>query len=341
MERDRTEINDAINSRVLAEYDLSVDKARPVRGGYQVDTYEGRRLIKRSRALPDAIFLASQALDHLISRGFHNVVPIRPTKYGDPWVKEAGQLYYQTDWISGKEFSIKRSEQLLEAIMLLARMQSAAVGFAPSSPAAGREKWHTWTERYQERLDDLKGCSEIVEKNGICSEFDSLFITEVEGFIEQGRLSVELLNQADYRGLVEEARREGGICHRDFVGRNLIRSRRREIYIVNFDNCQLDLKVFDLGRLLSWALPNFGWDFDLAEGTLSRYQEVIPLKKDEILLLASYLNFPQRLWFLARKNYLEPSGGRNELEGLQEFLVEQPVRQEFIRQFLKHYLISD
>lgn len=336
MARDKGLKSEEIIRKVLAEYDLPSDKANPVREGYQVDTLDGRRLIKRSWRTPEALELASEATDYLISRGFKYVAPIRTSKYGDPWVRENGQLYYLTDWINGKEFMMDRPAKLLEGVQTLVQMQLAATGFIPSS-TYGRERWHTWNERYRDKVAELEQCRELVEQIDAPSEFDSLFFTEADGFIERGRLSLHLLEQTDYKALVEEASLEGGICHRDFVGRNLIRNRRREIFVVNFDNCQLDLKVFDLGRLLSWALPGLGWDFELAVDLLSRYTESIPLKKDDLRLLASYLNIPQRMWFLSRRHYLERVFEENDIGVLQEQLVEQPVHQEFIRQFIQHF----
>ncbi|NPV90446.1 MAG: CotS family spore coat protein [Firmicutes bacterium] len=322
--------------RVLAEYDLSPDKARPVRGGCQVDTIEGKRLLKRSWRTQEALDLAYEATDYLMSQGFKHIAPIRLSKYGDPWVKENGQLYYLTDWITGKEFIMDRPAKLKEGIQALARMQSAAIGFVPSSDHS-RERRETWGERFQGKLAELERCRELVEGIEEPSEFDSLFLTEVDGFIERGKTSIQMLEQADYKTLVEEARQEGGICHRDFVGTNLIRNRRREVFIVNFDNCHLDLKVFDLGRLLAWALPGFGWDFDLVVSLLAEYTESIPLKKDDLRLLAAYLCFPQRMWFLSRRHYLEPVPEPGAMDMIQEVLVEQPVHQEFMRQCIRHY----
>lgn len=336
MGRERGLLKEQLNDNVLWEYDLPAEKVKEVKGGYKVETDDGRMLVKVARSTPEALNLAREAVSYLISRGFRRVAPIRSTKYGDAYVEVDGHLYYLTDWISGKECQLEKFPQLQDAIATLAQMQAAAVGFIPP-PSPGREKWHTWPERYQNRIGEIEECREVVERKDYGSDFDSLFITEAERFIEQGRFSLHLLDLADYQAQVEESRREGGICHRDFVGRNLIRNRKKEVFVVNFDNCQLDLRVFDLGRLMARVLPRYYWDIELAVNLLSIYEDISPLRPEELLILLSYLNFPQKLWRLARRYYLESAVLDNEVKILQELMLEQPVHQDFVRRFIRHY----
>lgn len=343
MGRERELLPEWLNENILWEYDLPAEKAIEVRGGFKIETAEGRRLVKLARTTPEAITLAYAALQYLRDRGFHQVAPIALTKYGDPYIKienqAENQLYYLTDWISGKECQLEMLPQLKEAVATLARMQAAVEGFSPP-PTPSRERWHQWPGRYRQRLGELERCREMVEQGSVATEFDTLFLTEVGSFIEQGYFSLEWLDEAGYPQLVEEARRTGGICHSEFLGRNLIRNRRGEIYVVNFDNCQLDLRVFDLGRLLSRVLPRYSWDLELTVGLLDLYQERKPLSAGELMVLISYLNFPQRFWRLARRHYLEGVEEENEVRQLQDLLLEQPVKEDFVLGFLRHYRLS-
>lgn len=340
MSREREVLREQLNASVLFEYDLPAQKVKSIRGGYKVETAAGTKFLGAVHTDPAALILAHAAIDYLLQRGFKGTAPIELTKYGDPFVQVGTTYFYLSPWIKGKELQLEKVSYLQEAVITLARMQLAARGFVPPPGVQSRERWFSWQQLFRERLSELEHCGEIAGERDLSAGFDSLFVAELPHFIEQGLCALEWLEQGSYLQVAEEARRQGGICHRDFVGRNLLRTRRKEIYVVNFEHCRLDLNLFDLARLILRALPYYHWDGDLAVALLRLYQELIPLRREEMIILLSYLYFPHRMWRLARRCYLEEAAEEDAFSSLQELLLAEPLQRELVIHLIKNYHLN-
>ena len=131
------------------------------------------------------------------------------------------------------------------------------------------------------------------------------------------------------------------ICHGEFIGRNLIRNRRQEVFVTNFDLCRLDLRMYDLATLLKRGLPRYGWDFDIACNLLRLYELKNPLYPGELDILLAYLNFPHRFCKVAQDYYLnipnQFSGDPQIIQDLELALLELPLQQDFVWQFVRQF----
>lgn len=340
MSREREMLREQLNTSVLQEYDLPAQKVKSVRGGYKVETAAGTKFLASTQADPAALVLAYAAVDYLLKRGYKGTVPIELTKYGDPFVQIGPACYYLSPWIKGKELQFERASHLQEAVLVLANMHLASRGFAPPPGVHSRERWLSWQQLFKERLGELERCGEMAEEKDFSGGFHSLFAAELPHFVEQGLHALEWLEQGAYFQVAEEARRQGGVCHGDFAGRNLLRTRRKEIYVVNFEHCRLDLHLYDLARLMLRALPHHRWDGDLAFALLRLYQELVPLTPEEVTILLAYLYFPHQVWRLARRCYLEEAPQEDAFSLLQELLLTEPLQREMVVYLAKQYHLN-
>ncbi len=330
-----------LNDMVLREYDLPADKVYPLDNGFKIETRQGPRFLKVAKVNPEALVLAEAALEWLINRGFTQVVPIIRSKYRDPFVQVNDQLYYLTGWIKGKALQLGRKSHLQEAIFTLAKMHAAAKGFQ-TPVTTSQEKWGQWPDGLSRRLLDIEISLKIAESRSHPSEFDLLFRSGALEVIEQIQNAIVLLINSPYLEMVEQAQKTGTICHGDYGGRNLIRTRKAEVYLTNFDNCCLDICMFDLGQLLNRVLPGYGWDLDLALSLLNLYETEVPLAPGEAGVLLAILSFPQRFWQIACQYYLKSEEGHLEdyHRSLEQIYLELPLQQDFIWQFAQYFNLS-
>ncbi|NPV27353.1 MAG: CotS family spore coat protein [Firmicutes bacterium] len=332
MGSERDQLCEEINTAILWEYDLPALKIKPVSDGYKVETVRGTKFLKEAHATEEELWLAFEAVEHLNRRGFSLAPRFIPTKFGEPMVKVADQVYYLTDWLDGKEYNLGKLSHLANAAGLLCQMQQAAVGFRPSSVPVSRERWGKWPQLFVERLEDLRRCRDIANERMFLTEFDQLFLGLIDGVLGQAEQSLEVMSGQPYREVVAREQAEGGLCHHNFTSRNLIRQKRR-FFITGFDGCRLDIRLYDLGRLLLRYLPRYYWDVEVLVHVLQTYAKGYKLSRTERLVLWSYLNFPHRLWRLARRHYLEGTDSEARLtKAIQELIVEQKEYQEFLRQ---------
>lgn len=301
---ERDQLRAEINATILKEYDLPARKIKAVRDGYKVETVRGTKFIKKAEVNQDELMLAFEAVEYLNQKGFNQALRFNRTKFGDPFVIFDGQIYYLMDWLDGKDYDLGRLSRLTDAARLLRQMQESAVGFKTSSVPPTREKWDKWPVNYSQHLADLQQCWGIVEDRMFLTEFDQVFLGQISEILKQAERAVEIMNRAEYWEVVAAEQARGNICHHNFTSRNLIKA-KHQVYVTNFDNCQLDIRLYDLGRIILRNLPRYHWDGEVFIAILSAYCEGTNLNKEERLILWSFLSFPHRWLRFARRNYLE------------------------------------
>ena len=94
--------------------------------------------------------------------------------------------------------------------------------------------------------------------------FDYVYLGCVDKFIELAEESLSLLNGIEYPRLVNKTLHEGVICHHDYSYQNIL-IKGNVTYIVGFECCCEELRIYDLVNLLRRKMKN-------ATGTFKRPQ---------------------------------------------------------------------
>lgn len=332
MVSERDQLREELNDAILWEYDLPAVKAKTVSDGYKVETVRGSKLLKAARASEEEVLLANDAVEYLHRRGFTPAQRFIPTKFGDPLVKVGEQVYYLVDDLDGKSYDLSKLPHLVNSARLLAQMQRAAAGFCPDKVPDSRDRRGQWSQLFAQRVKDLERCRSIASEKLFLTEFDQIFIDQIDGALQQAGLSLEVMESPDYREVEEKEREAGGVCHHDFTSHNLIR-RKRQWHVTGYEGCYLDNRFYDLGRLLLRYLPRYNWDGEVLARLLSVYGENQPLSQAERRVLWSYLNFPHRFWRTARQQYLEGEAAESRLtRSMQDQIMKRQEYQEFLAQ---------
>lgn len=335
----QSDLTEYINDTILSKYGLvTYENVEPVKGGYKIKTGEGFKFLRRAKVKKEELILAEDAINYLIKQGYKNVLPLIKSQNGDPFVSVHEQFYYLTNWVKGRQLQLGRWSHLQDAVITLARMQIAIQGYkAPI--VLSRERWGEWRNILYDEWEELEKCFRIINSRIYLSECDILFKSVADQISEQALYALNFVNNYTNDKLIDQAKKDGILCHDSFGGRNLIRTNRSEIYVVNFDNCVLDIRVVDFAKLLSKVLPRYYWDWEITMQLFELYTRYIQLSEGELQAVAAYLTFPHHFWGLARGYYLEINNGlyQNFVRVLERAIVELPLHQEFIRQLISFY----
>ena len=160
------------------------------------------------------------------------------------------------------------------------------------------------------------------------------FLDWIDYFYNLGEDALNKLNISKYGQLVEEAKVNGNFCHHDYTHSNIILNDEKT-YIINFDSCCMELKVYDLTNLLRRKMRKCKWDVNEAKNILEEYASIEELKENEIEVLKIMLQFPQKFWRIANKYYNSRHGWAEKIymAKLNEVIEEVEYHRKFMDNF--------
>lgn len=327
---------------ILREYDLRAVKK--IKGGpraWKVATDRGDRFLKLARCTREELDFVRQVLEHTANHGFRRVARFIVTKFGDHFIHDGLNFYYLTDWIEGKECSLAKLPHLEEAVFTLAEFHQAAREFTPRKRESGgpreepiRQEWGIWQKVFEERAGRIQEVARGYEsRTSLGNQLAQLVSSKASSIYGWAIQALRLLEQANFRELVERDRKSRTISHRSYTGSNLIHSKKgRGAFLVDLDHCVYDVQVHDLARLMGRALPKYQWDITIAQQIMDWYSCIRPLDELEQKAIVAYLAFPHRLY-----RFLEVSGPGGDME--EEAKLAGKFQQELLQEDLRKQLL--
>lgn len=288
-------------ANILRDYDLKIKGFKEVRNAYRIDTNRGKKLLKRAKLREEDLRLVYEALEYLARKGFRRISRFIITKYGDPFVRNGNDLYYLTDWIDGKECKLNKLKWVEEAVKTIAEFHLSSTGFFQVDENNGNKigKWH---DTFYKRSNELLQLKAMVKENKYFTQFDELFLANVDKMYEHTQRALELLILSDYRSLSALSAERGGFCHYGLSSRNLIKN-KNNIFIIDLDKLKFDLHLLDLGRFMLKYLPKYQYDINVANTIIYNYSSIVEIDKQQMEVLIAYLIFPHRFWRTVHRYY--------------------------------------
>ena len=279
---------------------------------------------------------------HLKENGFSNVEAYIETKEGLPFARTENENFTLTIYHPESGFSFDNREELSAATKLLARMHIAGKGFTEETARDRLEKYKLpytvkcplgdTPETFARRLAELKRFRKMAAKGN--GDFDYNYLNIADYYCQLGDSLLDQLESSSYTSMVEEGRREGCLCHRDFTGHNTVKCEPIPL-VANFENMAIELPVYDVANLLRRRLRKCNWDREEALFVLEEYSKQRPLSDAEIDVLKILIQFPQKLWRVVNK-YYNSKRGRYERTGLTK-LAEIAQEREPLAEFAKWF----
>jgi len=313
-------------------YNIKINSISNYRDMFIANTDNGKRLIKMSTLKPDRINFIAEVKEHLFNNGFENIDKNIYTNTGSSCITFNDQTVYMSKYIEGRECNLDNREETIKCARLLAKMHKASNGCICSENSSVRSELGRLPSCYRKRLDEIKKLRKNAQKGKL--KFDNLMSKNVDYFYELGEKAISMLDTSDYFELVEDAEKNRNVSHHDFNHHNIF-VQNDEMYLINFEYCCYDLKVYDLVNLLRRKMRKCEWDINEAAIILNEYCKIESLGESELDLMKIMLMFPQKFWRVINKYYNSRKGWseQNYISRLQEVIDEIQYLKVFLDKF--------
>ncbi|CDF57226.1 CotS family spore coat protein [Thermobrachium celere] len=275
----------------------------PKKGVYLLKTDKGDKCLKKISYGIQKLNYIYKAKNHIIENGFDKVDRYNLSLNNTPYALVNEDIYIVTDWIDGRECDFKVLDDVKIAARTLAKFHIAARGFDLEENLKVRCDIGKLPYTLEKRLRTLKKMKDMAHKNKKKTEFDMLYLSNVDSFYELAKQAYEALNLEVYKALCEKSLSEKVLCHHDYTYHNILIKSPEEVYIVDFDYLKSEVQVYDLSTLIVKTLKRVDWNLDYAKDILKEYTSIKELTSEEKHVLKVLLRFPQRFWRLANRYY--------------------------------------
>jgi len=314
------------NSLTLKEWDIISYKVKKTGNDFRIKTHRGERVLKTSLDKNRVLFMY-YTLEYLAQRGYSfNLPRLMPTKYGDQFAVRGGKIYYLNDWFEGKKCQRKKIDHVIAAVKCLARFHVAGKGFIP--PCESRERWFEFPDQMINRLKNIE--RKLVElPDSLVKAWNTLKDLALK--------SREIIELPDFNRLLEKAKRERTVCHRQFSPRNVLIGRNYSVSVLNWEHCAFGVQITDLSYFMNKVMPASGWNFVLGEKIIETYHRIKPLTREEYLVLAASLMFPTSFFRLVEKFQLGKVEKTKVSSKLAKIMEGEKQKTAFLEAFFEHH----
>ena len=131
-------------------------------------------IIKRVEDSQEKIILSSSIIDWVKKRGFNNILDIKKTYYGRPYIKINKKKYLAQLNIKGKKLRLTNNDDLRLAMSSLAKFHLAAEGYPIQSGIKIESSWGRCMEKYKTFIANLEKYAYKIERYGAKNEFEKV-----------------------------------------------------------------------------------------------------------------------------------------------------------------------
>ncbi len=321
-----------LDTEIAAKYDLELRSVVPYRDCYIINTSKGKKVLRKNTLSPERIMFVHAVKEHLYKNNFKNIDRYLYTVEGYPYFIYEGDVYTVSDFIEGSECDFEKEEDVIQAARLLALLHKASRGFTAPEGSKPRDELGKLPYYFNKRLGEIKKYKKTAKRR--LSKFDYMFLDCADYYYDMGQKALEALQASNYDKMVENARKEGMICHRDFTHHNLIRS-NGQMYVTGFNYCCFELKVYDIVNLIRRRMRKCKWNFEDAVLIINEYSKIESLNADDMEILEIMLQFPQKFWRVINRYYNSRRSWseKNYVNRLREVLEESEHHEKFMENF--------
>lgn len=321
-----------LEKQLQENYNIKINSITNYRDMFIANTNDGKKLIKISNLKPERVNFIAEVKEHLLKNEFSSIDGNIYTNTGRSCITYNDQTIYMSKYIEGRECNLDSRDETIKCAKLLASMHKASIGCICTENSSPRSELGRMPSCYQKRLDEIKKLKKEAQKGKM--KFDTLMCKYVDYFYELGEKAISMLDNSVYFELVEDADKNRNISHHDFNHHNIF-VHNDEMYLINFEYCCYDLKIYDLVNLLRRKMRKCQWDIGEASIILNEYSKIESLCDSELDLMKIMLMFPQKFWRVINKYYNSRKSWseQNYIIRLQEVIDEIPWLNEFLVKF--------
>ncbi len=281
---------------LFPEYDMYAQSVELIKepNVFKARTPFGSYICKRTSAPQAKLHFVGGILRHLQQRGWDGAVPFTYTKYDEPFLLRGNRLYYVTPWYASVDKNaIPPFAWSKPTIERLAELHHLTQNYRFDDPKHVEPLLTSLTDRWQMWLDHMQHNSSIAQSRPYPSPFDVVFLANHAFIHDAATRAIESLKQWGERQRYNTHFRLS-VIHGYPHPAHVLLDRMGKARLVNFDRAAFDTPARDL-TLFFRAFFHLGGEEEQAYELLQAYQSVFPLRQDEMALLVTFLQYPERV----------------------------------------------
>ena len=312
-------------------YDIKISSYIPYREGLLITDIDKKKYFLKIVNLSDErLFFMYGLKKYLYENGFTNTDRIMMTSDKNICIKDDNSKYILTDFIIGRECDFFDQGDIIKATRLLAEFHKAAAGYSNSENTYIQSflgltpKWYTKKIKEFNRIKNRASYRK--------TKFDSLLMEHIDYFIDRSSTTLAALRSSKYSDMVKKANSDLPICHNDFSYYNIL-CNNNEFYLINFDSCRYELKIFDIADFITRRMRKCNWEITETSLILDEYDKIYSIGNDELELMKIIINFPEKLCKTINRYYNSKKSKAKSgyLTKLQELIDETEPYEEYYR----------
>lgn len=242
---------------------------------------------------------------------------------------ENQEVYVLRRWFPGEEGNFRDEEFLKRAAASLGTLHNEMEKLEIPEELLVFHPSMRLLEHWQKHNRELKRIRRYILNKKQKNEFEILFLSMEEEYMETAQRACTLLEQGDCRKLFSEAAKKRLFCHGNYNYHNLLDT-RKGIVTVCFEEAGIGVPVFDLYQMMRKLLEKNRWDKELLAVVLKEYEKKRSLSGQEKELLYIMLLYPEKFWKVSNHYYNSRKSWINRIDiaKLEELGRQQERRQE-------------
>lgn len=326
---------DRVKKLVEQSYGLNVKLIEKIKSIYKIQTQNGDYCLKFVKYDFRHFLFIISAIKHLQNNNFEYTPEIIKTENGMDYVKLEGNYAYLNPWVDSTRLNYNDNKDILLASCKLAELHKKSSGFEVIAGMNPRIGWFKWIEVFKTRKKEIRSFKDIIDKKENNTEFDSIYLSIMREELQRAERSIQNLIETRYIETMNEEIGNRGFCHHDFADHNILKSQNNLVNIIDFDYCLLDSHLHDLSSILLRCMKNGKWNISSALDIIDSYNSINQVKKDDIPIMAAFMEFPQDYWQIGIQYYWEKQPWKEEffLNKLKRTIEDRDQKQEFIDEF--------
>ncbi|MBB6735645.1 phosphotransferase [Cohnella zeiphila] len=204
-------------------------------------------------------------------------------------VSPKGELFVLTPWISGRKPSPRSLIDMRACGIALARFHKA--GRAGLKGKFAYSAIGTWPSTLRTRERFIKKKIVKAKRNGFRLPISRFLQQNGPEILRYASMAKSLLGTSGYQSYRRNPRKTAVLCHGDGGPSNFILN-KKGTYLIDFETLHVDLRAYDLYRVIYNSCKDYQWDFSIAKAILDGYRQVSRLKRSDYRLIEVWLRFP-------------------------------------------------
>lgn len=279
---------------ILEQYDFSVERTWKGRGSILFEANGTVYILKEYKGALERLSFIADRLIKIRENGFEGIEEIIPNKEGSYFCTDYDRTTYIVKrYFSVKECNIREKQECMKAVQTLGKLHKAMTGIIVGEPV--KIDSLPLVYEIEKRNAELGRVRKYLKSKGQKTEFERFLQTHYDYFYEKAIQTAELLQAEDTAEWCKEIENAQNYCHGDYQYHNILMD-DMGCHIINFEKMAPDNPVKDLYLFTRKLLEKNNWDLMLGRELLHTYNEVRPLREEDLLQLKYRFLYPEKFW---------------------------------------------